>query len=218
MLCGMIPPRMSIAILFAWLATAAPAPHAASSGATRRVGAASVREFVPADEFDAGQMHFARGEYRQAADAFARAGARLDPSRKPGARYWSGLSWLGTNDPVQARSAFEDVIASSPSLRPLATLGLAQSWDLARRPDKALDVLSALLTSGSGEAMPAALARFAALAGAKGRAQDAKRAEERLQRDWPSSMEASALRLAATPRTAAARANATAEDSPVHAR
>src|SRR5207248_2496297 len=28
-----------------------------------------------------GRLHFARGEYRQAADAFARASARLDPSR-----------------------------------------------------------------------------------------------------------------------------------------
>jgi tetratricopeptide (TPR) repeat protein len=214
MLPRMFPLRLSIAILFAWLAGSAPAAHAASNGAAKRGGAPAVREFVPADEFDAGQMHFARGEYRLAADAFARAGARLDPARKPGARYWSGLSWLGANDPVQARSAFEDVIASSPPLRPFATLGLAQSWDLARRPDRVLDVLSQLLASGSGEAMPAALARFAELAGAKGRAQDAKRAEERLQRDWPSSMEASALRLATAPRAPGARANTTAEDAP----
>jgi tetratricopeptide (TPR) repeat protein len=194
MLASMISLTTLLAISFMWLTAAAPgashsAPGVRASSATREIG--------PADEFDAGQMHFARGEYRQAADAFARAGARLDPARKPGARYWSGLSWLGANDAEQARSAFEDVIASSPALRSLATLGLAQSWELAGREDRALDVLSGLLVSGSGEAMPAALARFAEMAGAMGRAQDAKRAGERLQRDWPASMEASALRLAA---------------------
>ncbi|HYM79963.1 MAG TPA: hypothetical protein VEY91_00975, partial [Candidatus Limnocylindria bacterium] len=41
-----------------------------------------------------GQLHFARAEYREAANAFARAAARLHPARKPEARYWAGVSWL----------------------------------------------------------------------------------------------------------------------------
>jgi len=39
-----------------------------------------------------GQLYYARGEYRPAADAFARASARFDPSRKDEARYWAGLA------------------------------------------------------------------------------------------------------------------------------
>src|SRR5262245_1839917 len=42
-----------------------------------------------------GQLHFARGEFRDAAAAYARAAARLAPSDKPGARYAQGLSFLG---------------------------------------------------------------------------------------------------------------------------
>src|SRR5260221_13013927 len=78
------------------------------------------------EEFELGQLHYARGEYVQAADAFGRASARLEPSRKPEARYWTGLSLLGAGNPVEARSAFEDVIASASSRRMQARLGLAQ--------------------------------------------------------------------------------------------
>src|SRR5262245_26063064 len=54
-----------------------------------------------------GRYHFARGEYRDAVAAFARGSARLEPGRKPEARYWIGLSWLGLGDPAQARAALE---------------------------------------------------------------------------------------------------------------
>src|SRR5947207_755314 len=56
-----------------------------------------------------GQLHYARGEYRPAAEAFSRAAARLDPARKPEARYWAGLAWLALGDPGQARAAFEEL-------------------------------------------------------------------------------------------------------------
>ena len=59
-----------------------------------------------------GQLHYARGEYRQAADAFARAAARLQPARKPEARYWAGLSWIALKDPQQARASLEEVVSS----------------------------------------------------------------------------------------------------------
>src|SRR5204862_7481665 len=56
-----------------------------------------------------GRYHFARGEYRDAVAAFARSSARLEPSRKPDARYWMGLSWLGLGEPAQARATLEGV-------------------------------------------------------------------------------------------------------------
>ncbi|MBI1798111.1 MAG: tetratricopeptide repeat protein [Candidatus Eisenbacteria bacterium] len=148
-----------------------------------------------ADEFRSGLMHFARGEYRQAADAFGRAGARLEPARKPEAHYWAGLSWLGAGDAVQARSAFENVIASAASRLPFAELGLACAWELAHRPDRAVETLSVLIRTDAGEAMPAALARYATLAAAEGQLDAAAHARERLLREWPASMEAAALRL-----------------------
>src|SRR5438876_7783896 len=46
-----------------------------------------------------GKLHYARGEYRQAVEAFARAAARFDPSRKDEARTWLGLSWLAVHEP-----------------------------------------------------------------------------------------------------------------------
>src|SRR5437899_10759958 len=52
-----------------------------------------------------GQLHFARGEYRQACDAFERAAARLEPERKPAARYWAGLSLPAPKEPEPARAA-----------------------------------------------------------------------------------------------------------------
>ena len=51
-----------------------------------------------------GQLYYARGEYRPAAEAFSRAAARLDPAHKPEARYWMGLAWLALGDAGQARA------------------------------------------------------------------------------------------------------------------
>ena len=153
--------------------------------------AASVEE-----EFDRGQRHYARGEYRQAADAFVRVAARVAPGRKSEARYWAGLSWLGAGDAVQARSAFEDVIAAGSDRRALAELGLAQSWELAGRGDRAYATLSDLVGSGDlGEAVGTALGRFVTLARARGDDEAARRARERLLRDAPESMEAAAEHL-----------------------
>src|SRR6266436_7212957 len=117
-------------------ATPLPSPPRARGGSPRAVAEARAPRFG-ADDFDAGQRHYARGEYRQAADAFGRAAARLEPARKPEARYWSGLSWLGAGDAVQARSAFEDVIAAGSPRRAFAELGMAQSWELAGQGDRA---------------------------------------------------------------------------------
>ena len=167
-----------------------PAGPSAVSAAPRALPSAE-------DEFDLGLFHYARGEYRQAADSFARAGARLEPGRKPAARYWTGLSWLGAGDAEQARSAFEDVLSSGSSLRPLGELGLAHAWELAHRPERALETLIELTRGEAGEAAPAALARLSALASAAGQVEVARRAQERLVRDFPASMEAAAARLAA---------------------
>src|SRR5262249_42267460 len=137
-----------------------------------------------------------RGEYRQAADAFTRVAARVAPGRKAEARYWAGLSWLGAGDAVQARSAFEDALAAGSDRRSLAGLGLAQSWELAGREDRAYETFAALVASGNlGEAAGTALGRFITLARARGDDEAARRARERLLRDAPESMEAAAEHL-----------------------
>src|SRR5215831_3817779 len=56
-----------------------------------------------------GQLHFARGEYRQACDAFARAAASQDQGKQALARYWIGLSWLALKQPEQARGTLDQV-------------------------------------------------------------------------------------------------------------
>jgi tetratricopeptide (TPR) repeat protein len=148
------------------------------------------------DDWASGFEHYARGEYRQAADAFARVGARVEPVRKPEARYWAGLSWLGAQDAAQARSAFEDVASVPSQWRALAQLGLAHAWELSKRPDRAIDVLTALTRDDAGEAGAAALSRLATLAAAAGEVDVARHAHERLLREYPGSMEAASARLA----------------------
>jgi len=143
-----------------------------------------------------GQLHFARGEYRLAADAFARAAARLDPARKPEARYWVGVSWLGLGDPNQARAALEEVADSDSPRRALAQLGIAQAWELAGRPERARQTLETLLAGDPGEAGPAALVRLSVLADAAQQPDIARRARERLMREYPASFEAAGARLA----------------------
>jgi hypothetical protein len=143
-----------------------------------------------------GHLHFARAEYRAAADAFSRAAARLDPSAKPEARYWAGLSWLALGQPVQARAALDEVVRAGSARRAEAQLAIAQAWDLGDRPDRAIAVLDELVASELGEIGPAALERFATLADRAGRPGQARRARERLLQRYPRSIEAAASRLA----------------------
>jgi tetratricopeptide (TPR) repeat protein len=142
-----------------------------------------------------GQLHYARGEYRQACDAFGRAAARLEPERKPVARYWAGLSWLALKQPDQARAALEEVAQSSERLRAGAQLGIALAWELSERPDRALQALETVLAKSPGEAGPAALERVIALAEHLERPDVARRARDRLRRDYPRSIEAARVAL-----------------------
>jgi tetratricopeptide (TPR) repeat protein len=143
-----------------------------------------------------GRYHFARGEYREAVGAFGRAAARLEPRRKPAARYWTGLSWLGLGEPAQARAALEDVAHTSAEMRVPATLAVAQAWELARRPERALEALGPLADQPLGESGPALLERLGALAERFGRSEQARRARARLLKEYPRSTEAAAARLA----------------------
>lgn len=149
----------------------------------------------PQDQFDLGQRHYARGEYRQAAENFALAAARLDPAHKPRARYWAGLSWLGADETTQARAAFEDVVDANALEGPLAQLGIALCWEAERRPDRAEETLARMVTSDLGEAGPTVLAHLGALAHARGDADRERRAHERLVREYPASMEAAEVRI-----------------------
>ena len=157
-----------------------------------------------------GRLHYARGEYRRAAEAFARAAARLDPARKPEARYWAGLAWLALGDANQARSMLDEVAASSGPRRADAMLAQVQAWDLAKRPERSTETLATLLSGDPGEVGPAALERAASLAERDGQEDRARQARERLLRDYPRSIEAAAARLAvfaaSTPRAVPAGA------------
>jgi tetratricopeptide (TPR) repeat protein len=143
-----------------------------------------------------GQLHYARGEYRQAAETFGRAAARFDPSRKAEARYWAGLAWLGAGDPSRARSSFEEAARGESPQSAGARLGVAFCWELAQRPERALETLQTLLANDPDEAGPAALEHLAALATRLGRPELARRARERLVHDYPSSIEAVRAELA----------------------
>ena len=137
-----------------------------------------------------GQLHYARGEYRQAAEAFARAAARQEPALKNEARYWAGLSWLAQREPSQARAALEEVAHSGSPRGPEAMLGLAMAWETAQRPERALEVLHRLLGGDPGEAGPAALEHTMALAEALHLQRESRDARARLLRQYPNSIEA----------------------------
>lgn len=141
-----------------------------------------------------GHLHAARGEYRPAAEAFARAAARLDPAGKPEARYLLGLAWLALGETHQARAALEEVAAAEGPRRAAARLALAQTWELARRPDRALEILDRLANEEPGEFTPAVLERLAALHDDNGHLDRGRRARERLLAEFPRSMEAAAAR------------------------
>jgi len=143
-----------------------------------------------------GQLHYARGEYRPAADAFARAAARLDPSLKDEARYWGGLSWLALRQPNSARALLEEVAASTSPRKSLAQLGVALAWEQAERPEQAMQALDAVLSGEPSEAGPAALERVVAIAARLHQPEVARRARDRLLAEYPHSMEAASASAA----------------------
>jgi tetratricopeptide (TPR) repeat protein len=138
-----------------------------------------------------GRYDYARGEYRPAATAFARAAARLEPARKPEARYWAGLCWFALGDHDRARGALEEVTRAGGLKQAEAQLALAQVWEATGRSEKAIEHLDALLASEPGEVGATALAMQYEIAMAQHREPDADRAAERLLREYPNSMEAS---------------------------
>jgi cell division septation protein DedD len=159
--------------------------------------------------FVLGQFHYARGEYRQAAEAFARAAARFSPERKPEARYWQGLSALGLHDPVLARAALEEVEQSTSPRRDEARFAVALAWEQAGHPDRATEVLEPLVASGAGELAPAALEHLAGMADRLGQVEVARSATERLRREYPQSIEATRLPQPPPPAPAVAVARPT---------
>ncbi len=143
--------------------------------------------------FALGQLHYARGEYRQAADAYLRASARLGGADRIEARYAYALSALALGNAPAARTAFGEVAAGDGPRRPLALLGMAQCWEAENRPEKAWDVLRGLVATAPGEAGPAALERLVALAGRLHRDADGAAARSRLVREYPASIETARL-------------------------
>jgi tetratricopeptide (TPR) repeat protein len=138
-----------------------------------------------------GKLQFARGEYRAAADDFTRAAARLEPARKPEARYWEGLAWMGVPDLDQARAALEEVDRAGGPRQAAARLAVAQIWERSGRRERARTLLLALVEGDPGESGPAALERLAVLEAALGHPEAAMKVRERLLRQYPRSPEAS---------------------------
>lgn len=137
-----------------------------------------------------GRYEYARGEYRPAANAFTRAAARVEPARKPEARYWAGLAWFALGDLERARGALEEVARAGSPRSNEARLALAQVWEAGGRSDRALEELQGLLDGDPGEAGATALAMQYEVATAQHREAEAQRAAERLLRDYPQSLEA----------------------------
>jgi tetratricopeptide (TPR) repeat protein len=137
-----------------------------------------------------GRLHYARGEYRRAAEAFSRAAARLEPARKSAARYWAAQSWLALGDANQARAGFEELSQNEGPLRTDARLGLALAWEVAHRPERALEILEPLAREARGEIAPAVLERAIAVADHFQRADVASAARQRLFHEFPRSIEA----------------------------
>ena len=140
--------------------------------------------------FVLGQLHLARAEYRLAADAFSRAAAGFDPARQDEARYWAGISWLAVPNPERARALLEEVEQRSGPRRWQATLGVAVAWTLEDRLVPAYRVLSRVVARGDPETTPAALERLAQVAERLDAPDVARRARERLRREYPRSFEA----------------------------
>ncbi len=153
----------ALALESVWSRLPAGLPADSLAPALERLESGGPRTLSAAAAYTLGQFRHARGEYRQAADAFGRAAARLTGYEKSDARYRQGLAWLGVGDGGRARAAFEFVSVESQPLRPLAQLGLAQALGLAGESERELDVLRRLLDGPAGEAEPAALELYAAL-------------------------------------------------------
>ena len=140
--------------------------------------------------FALGQYRYARGEYEPAAAAFVRAAARLDGADRTAARLGFARATLALGRAAAARPAFDEVAHAGPLLRSSALLGLAQCWDAEGHPEKSFDVLRTLLAGEAGEAGPAALERYAALAVQFHRDREAADARTRLKQQYPHSIEA----------------------------
>ena len=196
-------PVLPTLLLFMTLAVPAPAPSLGSLPGRvpidslpillRRIETTSpsARDRAEAAEWR-GRYHYARGEYRDALDAFSNAAARMSPQRKGEALYWSGLCWLGLRGPVAARAALEVVATSASPRRNAARLGLAQAWEMAGRPDRAREALEPLVTGEAGEVGASALELYATLCERLDRQGEADRARARLLAEYPQSMEAAA--------------------------
>jgi tetratricopeptide (TPR) repeat protein len=175
-------------------------PADSLGSALLRLEAAGPATTSAAAAFAEGQFHYARGEYRLAADAFGRAVARVQGPEHSEARYRQGLAFLGARDPGRARAAFEEVAMLSQPLRTLAQFGVARAYALAGETEQELTVLRRLLDRPAGEVEPAVLARYAALCDRQHHSSEARAAREALAKRWPRSVEVALASAAGAPR------------------
>jgi tetratricopeptide (TPR) repeat protein len=137
-----------------------------------------------------GDLHVARAEYRLAADAFARAAAGFDPARKDEALYREGIALLGAADARRARAVLGEVGRGASARRGDAALGIALAWARDHHLERALQLLTRLVAKDPGESGATALERVAVIADQLGQPGVARRARDRLRREYPRSFEA----------------------------
>jgi len=165
-------------------------PTDSLDGALRRFEVTHGRTTEGADAaFVLGQFHYARGEYRQAGDAFARAAARDAPERKSEARYWQGLAALGEGEAVRARALLEDLAQAESPRRADARYALAEAWVREGKPAQAVTELKALLADRPEDMETPALERLAELSGRLGDRNAAEQATRTLARLNPAAAE-----------------------------
>ena len=168
----------------------ADSPADSLDGPLKRFEAAHGRTIEGADAaFTLGQFHYARGEYKQAAEAYARAAARYPPDRKAEARYWQGLAALGQGDATQARAVLGEVAEVESPRRAAARYAVAEAWLRAGRVEPALDQLKTLLADRPDEMRSEALERTAEIARRLGDEGEANRATRELEKLSPRAVE-----------------------------
>lgn len=143
-----------------------------------------------------GQLHFARGEFRTAADVFSRLAARVGPDAKPEARYWAGLSWLGAGQLSQARATLEEVARVPGPRQNDAVLAVAHTFEPASTPERIAASLEGAVRSRPDENAPGLLERLATVLESRSQNDAARGVRERLLREYPRSIEAAPVRAA----------------------
>jgi tetratricopeptide (TPR) repeat protein len=142
-----------------------------------------------------GELHYARGEYSQARQAFARAQTHLGEPSRSRARLAEARSWLALGQPSRARETVADLATGEGAVADEAALLVAQSHEREGALVRALGLYERLLNPPRPGANPIALGRAAELYRRLGRPERSRQVEQLLLEHYPESMEAVTARM-----------------------